>query len=295
MTNAKKIIFFGNTKYSLIGATIIHKQLSLAQIVTIPNSPLTTFAREHNIPCFIIKKIDEAAIENLATLHPDFFVVEDYGHILPEILLSIPKKACLNIHHSLLPKYRGPSPAPSALLAGEETTGVTIMKMTKKVDAGDILKQKTYTMKSDETTDSLLTTLNTIGAELLVDVINDYEKITPQPQKEQDATYTTMMKKEDGFITTENPPARKKLDRMIRAYYPWPGVWTHIRIKNQEVRIKLLPNIPSLRESDVARDESISSKFLIQVEGKKPISIKDFINGYPEIKEQIKKILPFTS
>ena len=142
------IIFFGNTKYSLIGAKIIHQELGLSHIVTIPDrkdkrnqplvSPVKTFALEHDIPFFTANKLDDTLIEQLAQLKPDFFVVEDYGLILPTKLLTIPKIACINIHHSLLPKYRGPSPAPSTILAGDSVAGVTIMKMAATVDAGDI-------------------------------------------------------------------------------------------------------------------------------------------------------------
>jgi methionyl-tRNA formyltransferase len=300
------IIFFGNTKYSLIGAKIIHEHLGLSHIITIPDrpdkrgklmpSPLKIFGVENTIPVMEINKITDETIEQIAELQPDFFVVEDYGLILPAKLLEIPKYAALNIHHSLLPKYRGSSPAPTALLNGDEITGVSVIKMTDKLDAGEILGQKEYTITSNDTTDSLLMILNKLGGELIVTILKDYENVKPIIQNENEVVSTKMMHKEDGYIDIESPPTPEKLDRMIRAYYPWPTVWTRLTINGQEKIIKLLPNL-SLREASKMSDVAIpalpagrSSKILLQVEGKNPMSVKDFINGYPELIEIIKKL-----
>lgn len=214
-------------------------------------------------------------VDKIQSFSPDFLVVCDYGLFLPDSLLKIPKYAAFNVHHSLLPKYRGPSPAPTAILNGEKVSGVSIIEMSNKLDAGDIVAQKTYTLKPDETTESLLTTLNTIGAEILIDVLQQYEKgaVKKIRQNEKEATFTPHITKQDGYIDLQNPPSLDIIDRMIRAYYPWPGVWTKIRIMNNELRIKLLPEKK------------------IQVEGKKPMSYKDFVNGYPEASAIILKLL----
>ncbi len=277
-----KIVFFGNTIYSVIGARIIHEQLGLSQIVTIPDredkrghltpSPLKTFALEKNIPVLTVNKLNNATIEHIASLQPDFLVVEDYGLILPQNLLALPKYASLNIHHSLLPKYRGPSPAPAAILSGETKTGVTVMKMAKKVDAGDILSQKEYIMRPDETTDSLLTVLNELGAHLIIPLLKKNHTMQATPQDETQATFTKMLTKQDGLIDSANPPSPEQLDRMIRAYYPWPTVWTHLTINGKEKIVKLLPEKK------------------LQVEGKTPMGIKDFLNGYPTLQKVIKDI-----
>lgn len=280
-----KIIFFGNTKYSLIGAKIIQEKFGLSYIITIPDredkrgrlnpSPLKTFALEQNIPVLTVNKLDEETINQLASLQPDFLIVEDYGLILPQKLLDLPKYDSLNIHHSLLPKYRGPAPAPFALLAGEKISGVSIIHMTNKVDAGDIYAQKEYVLNPEETTDSLLTRLNTLGGELVVQVIDDiiHGEATRSPQNEQEATATHYMKKADGYIDTENPPGKEQLDRMIRAYFPWPTVWTRLTINELEKIVKFLP------------------EKMIQVEGKKAVTMKDFLNGYPELKTVIETLL----
>src|ERR1035437_4619807 len=155
-TYIMKIVFFGNTKHSLIGAKIIQKELGFSLVVTIPNSPLEKFAIEEKIPYLLVTKLNDEVIEKIAAIETDFLVVEDYGLILPTKLLEVPKYASLNIHHSLLPKYRGPAPAPAAILAGDKISGVSIIKMSSKVDAGAIFAQKEYVLKETETTDSLL-------------------------------------------------------------------------------------------------------------------------------------------
>ncbi len=270
-----KIVFLGNTKYSLIGAKVIHSKHELSFIVTIKNSPVEKFAVEQKIPFLAVDKLDKTVVQQIKSLNPDFFVVEDYGLILPRELLVVPKFASINIHHSLLPKYRGPSPAPSAILIGEKKSGVTIIHMSDEVDAGDIYAQEEYILKPDETTDSLLTKLNMLGAQLAVSTIKNISNGNTKrvKQNEKEATYTSYMKKSDGFIDASNPPSKEKLDRMVRAYYPWPGVYTKYQISNIKYQIiKLLPNQK------------------IQVEGKKPMSYKDFINGYEKGAEFLRKL-----
>ncbi len=279
------IIYFGTSKYSAIGEEIIHKTFGISTVVTLPDTfdkkknplpnPVKSFALINQIPVLETTKLDEDIIEKIKTLNPDFLIVEDYGLILPQSLLNIPKYAPLNIHHSLLPKYRGPSPAPTAILNGEKITGVSIIFMTNEVDAGDIYAQKEYEIKPTDTTDSLLIELNTLGGHLVVQVINDIVNNTAVRKKQNDreATFTSYMEKSDGFFTVNNPPSVEQLDRMIRAYYPWPGVWTKLQMNKQEKIVKFLPEKK------------------IQVEGKNPMSLKDFYNGYPKLKPTLEKIL----
>lgn len=267
------IVFFGNTKYSVIVAKALLEHFGLAAVVTIPNSPIKTFAQEHKIPV-----IDSSLISSNT---PDFLIVCDYGLLLPKKLLDIPKYAALNVHHSLLPKYRGPSPAPTAILNGDKISGVTIIRMNEELDAGDILAQKEYTLKSDETTPNLLTKLNTLGGEIIISVIEDYiaGNVKPIPQNEKEATFTKRINKQDGYVNLENPPHFQQLDRMIRSYYPWPGVWTLLRLKASEGQAKIVKFLPNK---------------IIQVEGKRPMNYKDFLNGYQQLLEEpVKKFLLF--
>lgn len=280
-----KIVFFGNTRFSLIGAKIIHAKFPISLIITLPDrpdkkgklqsNPLKIFAAEHSIPFLLVDKIYQEIINQIAEYEPDFLIVEDYGLILPKELLNLPKYESLNIHHSLLPKYRGTSPAPFAILAGDKITGVSVIAMNDRVDAGDILAQKVYEIQSNETTESLLTELNKLGGQIILPVIQEYIDGNTKPQKQDEAlaTFTQRMSKSDGQIDIDNTPDKDKLDRMIRAYFPWPNVWTRLNINGKEKIVKFLPMQK------------------IQVEGGNPMSMKDFINGYPEIGEKIKNIV----
>lgn len=277
-----KIVFFGSSKFSVIVANSLKKHHNLCLVVTIPDkekgrkniltpSPVKTFALENDILVLEVSRLGSGDVKKIKSFSPDFLVVADYGLFLPDSLLAIPKYAALNVHHSLLPKYRGPSPAPTAILNGEKISGVSIIEMSNQLDAGDILSQKKYTLLPTETTETLLTKLNELGGEIIIPVISDYivGKTKPVLQDESKATYTKHMCKEDGFIDLANSPTPEKLDRMTRAYYPWPGVWTRL----QDKIIKFLPNKT------------------IQVEGKKPISYKDFVNGYPDAKGIMRLLL----
>lgn len=283
-----KIVFFGNTKYSVFGLEIINNKVPIGLVVTIPDrpsgrkrilapNPVKTFAQNHKIPTLETDKLDGSTVDKIANLKPDFLIVEDYGLILPETLLEIPRYAPLNIHHSALPKYRGPSPAPSAILNGEKVSGVTIISMTEQVDAGDMLAQEKYELKPDETTDSLLTTLNKIGAELVLKAIGDFKnrRENPVAQNDKEATHTKRLTKQDGYINPNNPPDPQTLDRMIRAFYPWPGVWTELEIESKRLKLKFLPDN------------------LIQPQGRRPMSIKEFKNGYPEIYKRLELLKLF--
>lgn len=289
------IVFFGNTKYSAIVARTLHDKFGLSAVVTIPDrpigrariltpNPVKTFAKKNHIPVLTFDQLDANAITTIkTTIEPDFLIVADYGLILPKILLTLPKYAALNVHHSLLPKYRGPSPAPTAILNGDEISGITIIKMTEKVDAGPILAQQEYQLSSTETTDSLLTKLNQLGGKLVIEIIESLTHLEGVNQDESQATYTHRFTKQDGYIDLDNPPVPKNLDRMIRAFYPWPGVWS-----------KWSPSRHP--ESANRRSEDLKVvRFLpegkIQMEGKKPLPLKDFLNGYPEAEATIGKLV----
>jgi methionyl-tRNA formyltransferase len=270
-----KIVFFGNTKHSLIGAKIIQKAFGFSLIVTIPGSSLEKFASEEKIPCLLATKLNEETIAKIAEIEPDFLVVEDYGLILPTKLLELPKFTSLNIHHSLLPKYRGPAPAPAAILAGEKVSGVSIIEMSNVVDAGDIYAQTEYVLKNDETTESLLKELNNLGGSLVVSVIEQIEKgvATKTKQDESKATQTKFMQKTDGYIDISDIKP-EEFDHKIRAYFPWPGVWSKVVLnRNEEKIVKFLPNK------------------MIQVEGKREMSYKDFLNGYPNADKKLVSFL----
>lgn len=199
----------------------------------------------------------------------DLAVVAAYGRILTQDELNTPKYGCINIHPSLLPKYRGPSPIQQAILNGDKVSGITIIKMDVSVDHGPIIYQEELELSDSDNFDTLSKKMFLRATEILPKIIEDFVKrqIKPIPQNHSKATYCERLTRESGYFSIENLPAGRqvlpdpeKLDRMIRAYYPWPGVWT--RWNNKIV--KFLPG------------------GMLQMEGKKPISWRDFLNGYPD-------------
>lgn len=285
-----KVVFFGSSKYSVIVAKNLLERFGLSAVVTTSDkpvgrgkiltpNPVKLFALENHIPVITALRLDGKIAESIKNLSPDFLVIADFGLILPNELLSAPKYAPLNVHHSLLPKYRGPSPAPTAILNGDKISGVTIIKMSEKLDGGEILAQKEYALKPDETTDSLLARLNELGSQIIIPVIEHFKKYEENAikQDESRASFTRKITKEDGYIDLDKPHSPQKLDRMIRAYYPWPGVWSRQIINNKSSIIKFLPQQK------------------LQVEGKKPMTYKDFLNGYTEAKTWLLKLFPVPS
>ena len=294
MENKKtRIIFFGTPKEVVPVLENLTKHYEIIAVVTTPDQksgrqqlltppPTKVFALEQTIPVFQPHKLSEA-ISELSKLDADLFVVAAYGKIIPDEILDLPKFGAINIHPSLLPKYRGSTPIQTTLLNGDETSGITFMKMDAKMDHGPILQQVPFTLEATDTFDWLMQSKFTQAANLLPHIIDEYTsgKLKPQPQDESQATYTKMITKQDGFIDLDNPPTPKKIDRMIRAYYPWPAVWTLVAIA---------------RKNDDAISTPKVLKFLpnqmLQLEGKNPVSRKDFVNGYPELRENLNKILP---
>jgi len=272
-----KIVFFGTPDFgatilkSLIGQKLVG-EYKIPLVVTMPDkpagrgqelaaSPVKKLANEFNIPVITPETLKDAKfIKRLRDLEPDFLVLAAYGQFLPKEILEIPTKYPVNIHPSLLPKYRGPSPIPSAILNGDKYTGVTMMLMSGKMDSGDILAAARLKIALRDTTASLEAKLAELGASLIHHVLHlaTIGKIEPQPQDHTKATYSKILKKEDGLIDWKNPP--ENLERIIRAYHPWPSVWT----KYQGKTLKLLPNR------------------MVQMEGKEPVSLQQFKSGHPD-------------
>lgn len=199
----------------------------------------------------------------------DLAVIASFGHILTEEELSLPKFGCINVHPSLLPKYRGSSPIQSAILNEDKTTGITIIKIDEEVDHGPIIYQETLELSDKDNFDILSKKMFLRSAEILPKIIKDFtsDKITPIPQDHSDATFSEKLTRESGYFDINTPPNPEKLNRMIRAYYPWPGVWTRFRPSGSNGQAKIVKFLP---------------EGLLQIEGKKAISVKDFLNGYPD-------------
>jgi methionyl-tRNA formyltransferase len=177
----------------------------------------------------------ESEIARLAAFKPDVIVIAAYGEILPRAVLEMPPLQCINIHPSLLPRWRGPSPVPGAILAGDPFTGVTIMTVTPKVDTGPVIAQAQIPVNAADTAGTLMERLSSISADLVLDVLVHWRRgeLKPRPQDDSAATYSKMITKENGEIDWHEPV--EKIWRKVRAYQPWPGAFTVWQGKRLEI------------------------------------------------------------
>ncbi len=204
----------------------------------------------------------------------DIAVIAAYGKILTQEELSTPKFGSINIHPSLLPKYRGPSPIQSAILNGDKISGITIIKIDDEIDHGSILYQESLELSGSDNFDILSKKIFLRSSEVLPQIIKDFiaGKIKPVPQDHSKASFCDHLTRQSGFFDINTPPTPEILDKMIRAYYPWPGVWCKWTMNNGQLKIiKFLPENK------------------LQMEGKKAISFKDFLNGYPNFPQGLSK------
>jgi methionyl-tRNA formyltransferase len=234
---------------------------------------------------------EPGAIESLARLRPDVVVVAAFGMILPAGVLAIPPLGCLNIHPSLLPRHRGPSPIEGAILAGDEWTGVSIIVMDEGVDTGAILSQRKVVIEPQDTAESLTTKLAQASAQLLEDTLPLWysRSLAPTPQQEEGATYTRLFSKEDGEIDWHLPAV--DIWRRVRAFYPWPGCYT----RWQGRILKVLDAIPlpgggepgwvkALAPNEgaafgVETGDGILGLVRVQLEGRRVMTAEEFLRG----------------
>ena len=232
-----RVVFMGSPDFALTSLRLLAQHYQVVGVVTQPDRasgrgrelkapPVKLLAQELNIPIMQPQKLrDPEAMQQLTEWNPDLIVVAAFGQILKKDVLDMPRYGCINIHASLLPRWRGAAPINAAVLAGDEETGVTIMKMDVGLDTGPMLAMKRIRIKPDDTAGSLFEALSTLGADLLIETLPSYMdgKLTPQPQPEEGATYAPMLKKEDGRLDFTQPAV--ELERRIRAMNPWPGAW----------------------------------------------------------------------
>lgn len=270
---SKNIIFFGSGDYAI---PIIEKLIphGLTIVVTTeknPDSQLLKFCKENNIKT-ISTNTAKDLISQFSTLNSQFSlaILASYGAFIPEKIINSFPDGIINIHPSLLPRWKGPSPIQYSLLNGDTQTGVTLIKLDNEIDHGPILSQQTYELKGDETTQDLLNILFKLGAEMvekLIIKLENGEKLTEIPQDHSKETWSYKIIKQDGFIDLESSNVQYQMSNIqnkIRAYFPWPGIWFKTKLKGQTKIVKLLPNQK------------------IQVEGKNPMNYKDFVNGFGE-------------
>lgn len=276
----QKIVFFGSSRYVLpIIQTLksTKSRFNLELVVTSEQNPtdaIPSFCIKNKIPYISVSNLSDLDLEfKFLNLKSNLAILADFGLILPNKILNLFPKGIINLHPSLLPKYRGPSPVQTAILNGDKKTGISIIKLDGKIDHGPIIFQKGENILEFDTAEDVYKNLFKIGSEYLIQAIKLYtNNNTLISQDDSKATFTVLLKKADGFIDFDNPPPAERIKTMIRAYFPWPGVFFKTNLSGKEKVIKLLPNEK------------------IQVEGKKPMRYKDFMNGYPKGGKVLKKL-----
>ncbi|MBE5852304.1 MAG: methionyl-tRNA formyltransferase [Lachnospiraceae bacterium] len=299
-----KVVFMGTPDFS-VGAleALVKAGHEVTAVVTQPDrqkgrslemsfSPVKECALRYELPVFQPEKIKTAeAVEVLRGYEADIFVVAAFGQILSKEILEMPKYGCINIHASLLPKYRGAAPIQWAILNGDAITGVTIMQMNEGLDTGDILTTKEVEISAEETGESLFDKLAIAGAELLIETLPEIEKgtLTPIKQEEEKASHVRMLTKEMGKIDWEKEAI--VLERLVRGMNSWPSAYCRLRNKNMKVwRAAVLEEDTAARPGEIV---NVTKDALyiqtgkgqlvlqeVQLESKKRMPVKDFLIGY---------------
>jgi len=302
VNNKLRIVFFGTPEFAVPSLRALlagrdpvigvvcqpDKPAGRGQQLAVP--PVKRAALGAGLTVFQPEKLrTPETIETLASWAPDLIVVAAYGKILPKIVLDLPRLGCINVHASLLPKYRGAAPIQWAILRGEERTGITIMCMNERMDAGDILLQQEVDISAQETSGELQARLAGMGAFALMETIARLHAGTlmPQPQREDSMTLAPMIKKEDGRIDWTRPAVY--IARLVRAFNPWPSAFTGLGGKqlkihraHAEVSHSAAPAGVVLRADkviSVATGEGALVLDEVQLEGRKRLSAAEFARG----------------
>ncbi len=298
-----KVLFMGTPDFA-VGAleAIVKAGHEVTCVVTQPDKPkgrskemqfppVKECAIKYNIPVFQPIKIKEKeAIDELRKYPADIFVVAAFGQIVSKEILDMPKYGCINIHASLLPKYRGAAPIQWAVIDGEEKTGVTIMQMNEGVDTGDILLKKEIALDKKETGESLFDKLMEVGAEAVVEALPLIEagKLQPVPQKEEDATHAKMLSKALGKIDFSKSAV--EIERLIRGLNSWPSAYTYYKGKQLKIWEADVLDANENKECGQITEVDKESIYVqtgegvlilkeVQLEGKKRMSVHDFLLG----------------
>ncbi len=304
-----RVVFMGSPEFAVLPLEhLILDQYRVVATYTQPDrpagrgralepSPVKGVAIRLGLPVVQPTSLRKAEAEaELSSFRPDVIVVAAFGQILPQPVLAVPRYGCLNIHPSLLPKFRGASPIAAAILAGDEFTGVSIMVMDEGLDSGPVLAQAQIPISASDTTGSLGGKLSRLGAQLLLEVLPRWQKgeLTPRPQNEALASHCRPISKEAGEIDWHL--AATSIWRQVRAYSPWPGCYTRWRGK----RLKIVEAVPLSEEEGaevgqvvalaltseetapsfgVSTGEGVLGVVKVQLEGKRVVGAADFLRG----------------
>ena len=296
-----KIIFMGTPDFAAASLeALIASRHEIQAVVTQPDKPkgrkgeltpppVKVIAKREGIKVYQPLKVrDEEFVKTLRAYNPDVMVVVAFGQIIPLSILKMPKYGCVNIHGSLLPKYRGAAPIQWAVLDGEKETGITTILMDEGIDTGDILLKKTIKIDTDETSGSLFDKLMALGAETILETLDELEKgnLTPTKQGESPTAYAKMLTKAMGLIDFTKPA--KELDCFVRGMDPWPSAYTLLAGKTLKLwKVRAVEGggkagsvIDIDKESfTIACGEGAIEVLEVQLEGKKRMSAGDFLKG----------------
>lgn len=297
-----KIVFMGTPEFAVNSLRALIRHHHVVGVVTQPDrpagrgtevkvSPIKQVALEHDIPVFQPEKIRKPeAIERIAQWDADAYVVAAFGQILPQRLLDIPPFGSINVHASLLPRWRGAAPIQACIRAGDAQTGITIMKMDAGLDTGPMLMQRAIPIAPDETGQSLHDKLAQLGADLLIEALSKYfaGEITPIPQPDEGVTLAPQIKKEDGHIQWSQPAI--VIERLVRAFTPWPGTYTFWDGKQLKIHTgyvgdgqatlgKVVMNTD--QHIAIGTGDGLFYPTEVQLEGRKRLPIADFVRGQP--------------
>ena len=294
------IVFMGTPDFSVPVLKRLIAHHNVIGVITQPDrpagrghqvqmSPMKQVALDAGIPIFQPEKIRRPeAIEILKQWKPDVYVVAAFGQILPQAVLDIPPHGSVNVHASLLPRWRGAAPIQAVIRAGDAESGITIIKMDAGLDTGPILSQRAIPLAADETGASLHDKLAELGADLLIETLPGYldGTIQPQPQNNDLATLAPRIQKEEGRIDWSQPAAQ--IERTVRAFTPWPGTftsWDGQQLKvlsGKVVKGSAEPGqvVKSGDSAAIGTGDGLYAPDRVQIEGRKAISLSEFLRGH---------------
>jgi methionyl-tRNA formyltransferase len=302
-----KILFMGTPQFAVPALDALTQHFEVAAVVTQPDapagrgrsltaSPVKQYALQHGLPVLQPTSLKPPeVVAALREIAPDVIVVAAFGQILRRDVLALPPRGCINIHASLLPRWRGASPISAAIAAGDPTTGITIMLMEAGIDSGPILTQRSEPIRADDTTATLTERLSTLGAALLTETLPGWlsGEIGPQRQDEALVTKCGQIEKEEGRIDWSRSAG--EIERHVRAMIPWPVAWTTWQGKQLQIKRARLWAAPapaaqapgtvisSGKALGVQCGEGALELLEVQLEGKRSMPATDFLRGQQQI------------
>lgn len=303
-----RVVFLGTPQFAAdVLEYLVQNKISIVGVISRPDKPVgrssqpvpvpvKQIALRYGLPLYQPEKVSDPAFQSvLDSFQADLFVVVAYGEILRQAVLDTPKMGCINLHPSLLPKYRGAAPIQQAIIHGETTTGVSIMYLVKKMDAGDVIAQIEQPLPIDMTYGELEAVLGKAGSQLLLNVIQRFEVDAPigTPQDEAQVTFAHKIELEECELDPKKSAVA--LHNLVRGVNPEPGAWLRVEIGGQEKRLKVFKTVahpelfvePGLiaigpqKKVLMGCSEGVLELKEVQLEGKRRVSGQDFLNGLP--------------